>query len=421
MAEWSTCCRWCHQIITLPRRGAGYSKPDSTTGRGAMMELCIDGARVLLAGGEVVAAAVGVADGRIADIGGAPAPRSARILDAAGLLLLPGIVDLHGDAFERQLMPRPQVHFPADIALVDTDRQLVANGVTTALHGLTWSWEPGLRGREAAVRFLDTLTRLRPVLACDSHVHLRHEVFNVDAAAEIEQWLAEGRIHLLAFNDHLPMLTRRIDHPAKLAQYAERAHMSLPAFVELLRAVAERQPLVASTNRRLAAAAQRHGVALASHDDASPEVRRHFHALGCGLCEFPLDRATAEEGRRLGNAVVMGAPNVVRGGSHLDGGMRAAEMAADGLVDVLTSDYYYPALAQAAFRLARDGMLPLAEAWRLVSTHPARLAGFADRGEIAPGRRADLVLVDDSDPELPRVVATMVGGRLVHSTRDLVR
>lgn len=382
------------------------------------MNLCIQGARVLLPGGDLVSTAVGVAEGAIVEIG---TPAAARVIDASGLVLLPGIVDLHGDAFERQLMPRPQVHFPVDIALVDTDRQLVANGVTTALHGLTWSWEPGLRGREAAVRFLDTLERLRPVLACDSHVHLRHEVFNIDAAAEIEQWLAEGRIHLLAFNDHLPMFKRRIEQPSKLAQYAERAHMGLAAFIDLLHVVSDREAAVDPTNRRLAAAARRHGIALASHDDPSPEVRRHFHAMGCDLCEFPLNRETAEEGRRQGDAVIMGSPNVVRGGSHIDGGMRAAEMAAAGMVDVLTSDYYYPALPQAAFRLFRDGVLPFAQAWRLVSTNPARLAGFPDRGEIAVGQRADLVLMDDTDPALPRVIATMVGGRLVHATRDLLQ
>ncbi len=383
-----------------------------------MMDGCIDGARVLLPDGDVVPVAVGVANGRIAELG---APAAGRVIDASGLLLLPGIVDLHGDAFERQLMPRPQVHFPTDIALLDTDRQLVANGVTTALHGLTWSWEPGLRGRDAAVRFLDTLERLRPVLACDSRVHLRYEVFNIGAAAEIERWLSEGRIHLLAFNDHLPMFKRRIDQPSKLAQYAERAHMGVAAFIELLHEVSDRAPEVDPTNRRLAAAAERHGVPLASHDDPTPEVRRHFHAMGCGLCEFPLNRETAAEGRAQGDAVILGSPNVVRGQSHIEGGMRAAEMAAAGMVDVLTSDYYYPALPQAAFRLARDGVLPFAQAWRLVSTNPARVAGFADRGAIAVGQRADLVLVDDADPGLPRVVATMVGGNLVHATKDLLR
>lgn len=380
------------------------------------MRIRIQGAHVLTPQGELLDSPVTIDDGTILAMG---EDQGGKALDARGLLLLPGIIDLHGDAFERQLMPRPQVHFPTDVALVDTDRQMLANGITTALHGLTWSWEPGLRGREAALSFLDNLERLRPSLGCDSRVHLRHEVYNIDAADEIEEWLGLGRLHLLAFNDHLPMFLRRVEQPTKLAQYAERAHMSLEDFVALVHRVADRQPLVDTTNRRLAKAARQHGVALASHDDESPEMRQHFHQMGCSLCEFPLTRPTAETARQMGDGVIMGAPNVVRGGSHIEGGMRAADMAAAGLVDVLTSDYYYPALVHAPFRLVRDGQLPLARAWGLVSTNPARLAGFTDRGRIAPGQRADLVLVDASTPTLPRIVATMVNGRVVHTTRDL--
>lgn len=377
--------------------------------------MILRGARALLPDGTLTQTDITLDDGKIASLSGGSGPG----WDARGLLVLPGIVDLHGDAFERQLMPRPQVHFPADIALIDTDRQLVANGITTALHGLTWSWEPGLRGQAAAETFLVTLDKLRPHLGCDSHVHLRHETYNIDAADRIEQWLAEGRLHLLAFNDHLPGFVRRLANPTKLAQYAERAHMSLDQFADLVRKVSQRADEVDPTNNRLAAAARRHGVALASHDDADPEMRRHFHEMGCHLCEFPLTRATAEESRRLGDAVIMGAPNVVRGGSHLEGGMSAAEMAAAGLVDVLTSDYFYPALLHAPFILARSGRLPFAEAWRLVSTQPARLAGFPDRGEIAIGQRADLVLIDDSNPTLPRTIATLVAGRPVFAARSL--
>jgi alpha-D-ribose 1-methylphosphonate 5-triphosphate diphosphatase len=378
------------------------------------MDFSISNVRALLPDGTIAETPISIAGGRIAGPGA-----SGRALDGGGLLLLPGIVDLHGDAFERQLMPRPQVHFPADIAMIDTDRQLVANGVTTALHGLTWSWEPGLRGREAAISFLDTLERLRPVLGCDSHVHLRYETYNIEAADEIIQWMEQGRIHLLAFNDHLPMFKRRMAQPTKLAQYAERAHMSLEAFVDLVHAVASREALVGPTNRRLAEVARRRKVALASHDDASPEMRREFHEMGCSLCEFPLTLETMEEARRLGNHTIMGSPNVVRGGSHLEGGIKAADMAEQGLADVLTSDYYYPALLHAPFKLVRDGRLDLARAWALVSANPARLAGFTDRGEIAPGQRADLVLVDDSDPALPRIMASWVAGRLVFAAREL--
>jgi alpha-D-ribose 1-methylphosphonate 5-triphosphate diphosphatase len=374
---------------------------------------CIRNARVLLADGTVVKSHVAIEDGAIAGIG---REWSGVGLDAADLLLLPGIVDLHGDAFERQLMPRPGVHFPIDLALLDTDRQLVANGITTAFHGLTWSWEPGLRSRAAALGFIEALDRLQSALACDSHVHLRHEVYNVDAAGEIIDWLAAGRVRLLAFNDHLPMFRRRLKQPAKLAQYAERAQLTVPAFIALMEKVASRASTVPIVNAQLASAARSHGIALASHDDETPEVRRHYHELGCRLCEFPINRETAEAARALGDAIIMGAPNVVRGGSHTRG-MAAATLAGEGLVDVLTSDYHYPSLLHAAFRLAADRVCPLAEAWRLVSTHPAHLAGFADRGEIAPGRRADLVLVDDREPALPRVVATIVAGSLAHASR----
>ncbi len=376
----------------------------------------IRNARVLTADGTLAEAGVTIAGDRIAAVGEGAADR---VVNARGLLLLPGVVDLHGDAFERQLMPRPGVQFPIDVALLDTDRQMVANGITTAMHGLTWSWEPGLRGRDAALSFADTLDRLRPALACDTHLHLRYETYNTDAADEVAAWLAAGRVRLLAFNNHLPAIEKLAGNPTRLAKYAERAQMPVDAFAVLVRAVAGRADLVEPANRRLAEIARRHGVALASHDDETPDMRRHFHALGCDICEFPMNPATAGEGRRLGDGIILGAPNVLRGGSHQVDGVRAADMAAAGLLDVLTSDYYYPALVHAAFRLVRDGVLDLARAWALVSANAARLAGFTDRGSIMPGQRADLVLIDDRDRALPRVVATMVAGRFVFAAGEL--
>lgn len=376
------------------------------------MTLAVTGARVLLADGAISRQSVTIEGGMIAEIG---TDHSSPKLAADGLLLLPGIVDLHGDAFERQLMPRPKVSFPADIALLDTDRQLLANGITTALHGVTWSWEPGLRGRQAAVELRDALIRLRPHLGCDTHLHLRFETFNIAAADEIESWLEAGIIKLLAFNNHLPAMQRRLGSPAKLAQYAERAELSVADFAALIEETAGHADQVAAVIEKLAATARKCAIALASHDDASPDMRRHFHALGCALCEFPMSVETAEEARRQGSAVIMGAPNVLRGGSHQDHGIAATSLIAAGLVDILASDYYYPALFQAAFRLVREHILDLPAAWHLVSANPARLGGLGDRGEIATGRRADLILVDDQDPALPRIMAVFAGGRLVHS------
>jgi alpha-D-ribose 1-methylphosphonate 5-triphosphate diphosphatase len=162
--------------------------------------------------------------------------------------------------------------------------------------------------------------------------------------------------------------------------------------------------------QNLAATARAAGVPLASHDDESPSERAMHRALGCRITEFPLDRLTAEAAGAGGDCIVMGAPNVMRGGSHA-ARLDAATAAADGLCAVLTSDYYYPALLQAPFRLASRGVMPLERAWALVSRNPAQAVGLGDRGSLEPGRRADLVLVDDEDPELPVVAATIVAGR----------
>jgi len=368
-----------------------------------------------LAGGGLAADTALTIDGPLISGVGTPGAGE-RELRFDGLLALPGIVDLHGDAFERQLMPRPGVFFADDLALLDTDRQLAANGVTTAYHGLTWSWEPGLRGTARAQAMADALDRLRPSLACDTRLHLRWETYNLDVVRSVMDWLAAGRIHLLAFNDHTPAMLARLDDTVMLQKYAERGNTTITAFRDLLRSVGEQHAAVPTAIDTLATEARRLGVPLASHDDETPAQHRSYHALGCTLCEFPKTRATAEAARAMGDHVLMGAPNVVRGGSHLSG-VSAAEMIGDGLCDVLTSDYYYPALLHAPFRLARDNGRDIGRYWPLVSQHPAQAVGLSDRGALAAGRRADIILVDARDAPWPRVVATIVAGRIVHHDR----
>jgi alpha-D-ribose 1-methylphosphonate 5-triphosphate diphosphatase len=144
-------------------------------------------------------------------------------------------------------------------------------------------------------------------------------------------------------------------------------------------------------------------------------MRRTFRELGVTIAEFPINEETAREAAAAGDAIIYGAPNVVRGGSHT-GWTKASDMIAKGLCSVLASDYYYPAPLLAAFRLAADGVLPLAEAWKLISAAPAQAAGLSDRGRLAEGQRADILLVDDRVPLRPRIVAVIAAGRLVHLT-----
>lgn len=378
-----------------------------------MNHILIEGGRALL-GNEIHEAALGIADGKICAVG-AEHERGALTLDATGLLVLPGIVDLHGDAFERQMMPRAGVDFPIDVALVDSDRQAIGNGITTVFHATTWSWEPGLRSAGNARKLLESIESLRPQLAADTRFHLRHETYNLDAEAEICQWLADGRIDLLAFNDHMDGTIGDLAKPNKRRRMVERTGLTGEEFDALVERVLSRADAVPASIARLAEAANAACIRMLSHDDNTPAMRKTFRTQGVSIAEFPVNEETAREAADGGDDIVFGAPNVVRGGSHT-GWTRASDMIAKGLCSVLASDYYYPAQLLAAFRLVHDGVLPLPKAWGLISAAPARAAGLRDRGVLASGRRADIILVDDTKPLRPRLVAVIAGGRLVHFT-----
>jgi alpha-D-ribose 1-methylphosphonate 5-triphosphate diphosphatase len=376
---------------------------------GRMNALDITGGRVLLADGGFQSVPLAIAEGRIDAIEG---EGRGRHVDARGLWVLPGIVDIHGDAFERQLQPRPGVDIAAEIALIDTESQLLANGITTAFHGVTLSWEPGLRSLAAWRSLLQALQARR--WNCDMRVHLRWEAYNLDALPTALADIAAGRIGLVAFNDHTPSILRKLHDPVAGAKYSERAGMELEAFRDLARRVASRADEVPGGIAQIAGAARAAGLPLASHDDETVAVRESFRAHGARICEFPMAEEVGRAARSVGDWVVMGSPNVVRGRSHL-GWASAARMAEEGVCTVLSSDYYYPAMLRAALTLAGRGVLGLQEAWALVSANPAAAVGLADRGSIAVGQRADLVLVD-TDPV--RVIATIAGGRIAYLTPE---
>jgi alpha-D-ribose 1-methylphosphonate 5-triphosphate diphosphatase len=374
-----------------------------------MQRLHITGGKVLLRDGGQEVTDILLEDGRIGAIGAGGAGPT---LDATGLLVLPGIVDIHGDAFERQVQPRPGVDFPIGLALHDTEAQLLANGITTAFHGITLSWEPGLRSLDSWRSLLDALDEGSWV--CDMRVHLRWEAFNLEALDTAVADIEAGRVHLLAFNDHTPAILEKTGDLARGAKYSDRAGMSLESFRTLADRVAARSDEVSGALDRIAAAARRAGIPLASHDDDAISVRENFRARGARICEFPMAEEVGQAARDAGDYVVMGSPNVVRGRSHL-GWASAATMAEAGICTVLSSDYFYPAMMRAALILAGRGKLDLAAAWSLIANNPAAAAGLTDRGAIAPGLRGDIVLVD---PATPRIVATIAQGRIAHLSAD---
>ena len=401
-----------------------------------MTSVRIEGARAVLEG-EVVETTVLVEGGTIVSVGetGGGADRT---LDARGLLLAPAMIDVHGDAFERQLMPRPKVDFPLDAALLEVDRQLAGNGIGTAYHALTLSWEPGLRSVERGERVVGALGALRGRFGTDQRVQLRWETFATEALELVERALESTPAPSLAFNDHTSMVMRPAGQPvqergfeqapgyaladdlddpaflARLAGPARRAELATDEYADRLAEVWERRPEVPARIAELAARAASLGVPMLSHDDTTLAARRWYRSHGARIAEFPMHESVAREAREAGDGIVFGAPNAARGGSHLGGSPSAADMVEAGLCDALASDYHYPAMLAAVRRLVEEHRADLAAAWALVSSGPARLMGLDDRGTIAPGLRADLALVDWPEGGAPTAVATMVGGRFAH-------
>jgi len=375
-----------------------------------MTQIRITGGQVLLARNGLVATDLSLGEGRIDSIGASGGKGTG--LNASGLLVLPGIVDIHGDAFERQIQPRPGVDFPMGLALRDTERQLLANGITTAFHGVTLSWEPGLRSLDSWNSFLTALEA--ESWTCDMRVHLRWEAYNLDALDTALADIAGGRVHLLAFNDHTPSILKKLKDPVEGAKYSGRAGMAMDSFRTFTDRIAARASEVPAALDRIGAAARAAGIPMASHDDDALPVRARYRALGAHICEFPTAEEVGHDARAMGEHVIMGSPNVVRGRSHLNWASAAA-MAEAGVCDVLSSDYYYPAMARAAFVLSDRGHFDLPRAWALISSNPAAAAGLTDRGAIEAGKRADIVLVEPTERKL---VATIAGGRLAHLTAE---
>lgn len=372
--------------------------------------IVISGGKVLL-DGHLAEASVTCDHGLISIDGHNPA--GALRLDARGLYVLPGIIDIHGDGFERLIWPRPAAPVSVDVALLEADRQFAANGITTAYHSVTWSWEGGPRGAEAARAVLDAVARLKPHLATDTRYHLRYETYNLDAEPVILDWIKTGLIDCLAFNDHMAGTIKQRHRPEKMAAMITRSGLAESAFHALIERTHARAEEVPASIERLADAARAVGLPMLSHDDMSPQMRGWFRAMGVRIAEFPINEETALAAADAGDPIVFGAPNVMRGGSHT-GCPSAAEMAERRLCSVLASDYYYASLPLAPFHLVASRNLDLAQAWSLVSEGPARALGLNDRGRIAPGLRADLVLVEDRTPLPPGIVATVSAGRLTH-------
>jgi alpha-D-ribose 1-methylphosphonate 5-triphosphate diphosphatase len=378
----------------------------------------IENARVVLADAVIDDGWVAVEDGRIAEVGARRAPRDAvgRAIGFGGDLLAPGLIELHTDHLESHLKPRPKVQWPALAAVVAYDAQIVASGITTVFDSLRMGSDIDYAPPEAelweAVDAIDT-ARAEGLLRAEHRTHLRCEICAEDAVAQTETFVARRPVDLISLMDHTPGARQFRSIEAWKTYYGGKRGLS---WDELDRVREKRlvqfEANYARNRAALLALARAQGVVVASHDDATPEHVAESISDEVAIAEFPTTAEAAGRSHAAGIAVLMGAPNVVRGGSH-SGNIAAETLAREGVLDILSSDYVPAALLMGAFELARriEGY-GLAAALRTVTLHPARATRLGDRGQIAAGLRADLVRIRVAQ-DLPVVREVYRGGRRV--------
>lgn len=352
---------------------------------------------------------------QIDDVIAGDPPRPA--IDGRGLLAIPGIIDMHGDMLEREVEPRPGARFPTALALYELDKRLAAAGVTTAYAALSFyeiDNTSSVRSPESMREIITTLNRLRDDLLVDMLVHARFEVSTPGIAQFLGEMLDAGMIHMLSLMDHTPGQGqyRDIEHYITfIAKWrrVDRSHVE-EELRERLRNASDPASNWALA-RDIAGVAAEQGLPIASHDDDTLEKVDLVASLGATICEFPVTLEAAREARRRGMHIFMGAPNLLRGGSH-NGNLSAAEAIGAGVVDGLAADYHPASLLQAAIAINQLGLMPLHAAVRLISSNPARALGLHDRGSIEAGKRADLVLVQPGQPA--RVRGVLRRGRPIY-------
>ena len=377
-------------------------------------EMILNNARVVTAD-QVFHGSVLVRDGLIADL---DASRSAlpQAFDLQGDYLMPGLIELHTDNLEKHMSPRPGVDWPSLSAVITHDAQMISSGITTVLDAISIG-DINPRGHR--------LTKLSPMVnaieqaekngltRAEHRLHLRCEVVHPETQDVFERLATNPRLSLVSIMDHSPGQRQFVNLDKYRAYYMGKYSLNPDEMDELMqRQIKNAQNNSDRQRKAIAAHCARQNVPLASHDDATAAHVEESIGLGMAIAEFPTTAEAASVSHKNGLKVMMGAPNIIRGGSH-SGNIAASALAREGVLDILSSDYYPSSLLQAALKLAEtEEGYSLPKAIRAVSKTPAETVGLRDRGEIKAGLRADLIQVRAS-PGHPIIHQVWKQGRRV--------
>jgi alpha-D-ribose 1-methylphosphonate 5-triphosphate diphosphatase len=340
-----------------------------------------------------------------------------RVIDGAGNFLFPGFIDIHSDAIEKGIEPRPNTFFPVDIAVYELDKKIASCGITTMYHSLSFAeLEVGLRNNSTAAGIIRKINKLSHKLKVNTRIHARFEITDLGAVPFLQGLIRDELVQLFSFMDHSPGQGQFRDILAFKSYYGPvyaKSDAEMDDIIERkLEAKKNHTPAIIA---EMIATCREHNIPIASHDDDSREKIHWLKEMDIGMTEFPVNIEAIRTARELEVNVCLGSPNVVRGQSQAKN-LNAREAISWGFGDILCSDYSPMTMLHAVLTLERLGILPLHEAINMVSLNPARAVGIADHtGSLQEGKAADMVVVDHSD-DFPRVLKTFVGGREVFAT-----
>jgi alpha-D-ribose 1-methylphosphonate 5-triphosphate diphosphatase len=332
------------------------------------------------------------------------------VIDADGQYLLPGLIDLHGDDIEGHLQPRNNARVPPAMALATADRSNIAAGITTKYHAIAFENDPEEgRTTELAAELTDAVQTADSLLA-EHRIHVRCEVTQQEAVDAAIRDMGRDAVDLVSVMSHIPGKGQFADVEA-FKQYYETSDRHTVEEAE--RFIEERTAMSMETIRdridRVIGHARERGIITASHDDEDPQEVERLQAAGVDISEYPITLETARRAHDLGMTTVMGAPNLVRGGSQW-GNLESGTAIDAGVLDALCADYHPPSLLAAVFV---DTGEPLPDRVARVTSAPAEAVGLTDRGRIEDGARADLIVVDRANS--PTVSRAFVDGDLVYT------
>ena len=335
------------------------------------------------------------------------------MIDAEGCYVMPGIIDLHSDAIEKEIQPRPNTLFPIDMSFYELEKKLAVSGITTMYHSLTLSDEWGVRNIDMVIEVIKSINRLKRARSMINHkIHLRYELTFLAGVSALEGLIRDNDIDFMSYMDHTPGQGQFKDAEA-LKSFTIQQHGKKEQEVEdfMDRTIINQSRIDWLKLIGLAEIAKTKGIRLASHDDDTREKIETLLACQGVISEFPINMETAMYAKSRDIHVCVGAPNIIRGKSHSNN-MRAIDAIKNNAADIVCSDYLPSAMLPAVFHLTTEG-ISLTEAVKMVTLNPAKALGLdGEVGSIEVGKSADLIIVE-MHQDYPIVRKTLVGGNLV--------